>query len=116
MIDHKVCWAGRNPAANLIIPTAFYVAEIQKVAEDQAFLKTSLWPHLQAFHKCENIDHFRDQYPNSECDPIFKMRKVSASHATSSSTDSEEGEWMARGLMDHEVQRSIRPVPYLCSH
>jgi hypothetical protein len=28
MIDHKVCRAGGNPAANLIIPTAFYVAEI----------------------------------------------------------------------------------------
>jgi hypothetical protein len=28
MIDHKVCRAGGNPTANLIIPTAFYVAEI----------------------------------------------------------------------------------------
>jgi hypothetical protein len=42
MIDHKIYRAGGNPAANLIIPTAFYVANIQKVEEDRAFLKTSL--------------------------------------------------------------------------
>jgi hypothetical protein len=44
MIDHKICRVGRNLAANLIIPTAFYMADIQKVAENRAFLKTSLWP------------------------------------------------------------------------
>jgi hypothetical protein len=41
MIDHKICRLGGNPAANLIIPTMFYVAELQKVRDDKAFLKTS---------------------------------------------------------------------------
>jgi hypothetical protein len=46
MIDHKICRLGGNPAANLIISTAFYVADFQKVRDDKAFLKTSLWPQL----------------------------------------------------------------------
>jgi hypothetical protein len=41
MIDHKICRLGGNPAANLIIPTTFYVANLQKVGDDKAFLKTS---------------------------------------------------------------------------
>jgi hypothetical protein len=46
MIDHKTSRLGGNPSGNLIIPTAFYVAELQKLGDDKAFLKGSLWPHL----------------------------------------------------------------------
>jgi hypothetical protein len=55
MIDHKICRLGSNPAANSIIPTAFYVAELHKVGEDKAFLKTSLWPQLWTLYRCEGI-------------------------------------------------------------
>jgi hypothetical protein len=56
MIDHKTCRLGGNPAANLIVPTAFYVAEVQKLGDDKAFLRVCLWPTLQALYKSEDIE------------------------------------------------------------
>jgi hypothetical protein len=46
MVDHNITRLGGIPSANLIIPTPFYVAELQKLGDDKAFLKGSLWPHL----------------------------------------------------------------------
>jgi hypothetical protein len=60
MIDHKICRLGGNPATNLIIPTAFYVVELQKVGDDKAFMKTSLWPQLQTLYRCKGIEQFCD--------------------------------------------------------
>jgi hypothetical protein len=46
MVDHNITRLGGIPSANLVIPTLFYVAELQKLGDDKAFLKGSLWPHL----------------------------------------------------------------------
>jgi hypothetical protein len=55
MIDHKICRLGGNPAANMIIPTVFYVVELQRVGDDKAFMKTSLWPQLQKLYRCKGM-------------------------------------------------------------
>jgi hypothetical protein len=46
IVDHKLCRLGGNEAANLIIPTAFYMEELKKLGDDKAFLRTCLWPQL----------------------------------------------------------------------
>jgi hypothetical protein len=58
MIDHKICRLGGNPAANMIIPTAFYVVELQRVGDDKAFMKTSLWPQVQKLYRCKGMQLF----------------------------------------------------------
>jgi hypothetical protein len=50
MVDHNITRLGGIPSANLVIPTLFYVAELQKLGDDKAFLKGSLWPNLQGFY------------------------------------------------------------------
>ena len=93
MIDHKICRLGGNPAANLIIPIVFYVAELQKVEEDKAFMKISLWPLLRTLNRsCEGIEQFYDIYPKSKCDPIMRMRGTRGIRTTSSSIETVEGE------------------------
>ena len=42
IVDHKPCRLGRNPLGNLIIPTAFYVENMQKLGDDKGFLKGCL--------------------------------------------------------------------------
>jgi hypothetical protein len=59
MVDHNITRLGGIPSANLVIPIPFYVAEVQKLGDDKAFLKGSLWPHLQGFYASRDIDHFR---------------------------------------------------------
>jgi hypothetical protein len=101
MIDHKICRLGGNPAANLIIPTVFYVVELQKVGKDKSFLKTSLWPQLRTLYRCEGIEQFCDLYPESECNPVVRMWGAKGTRATSSNTETVEGEWRVKGL--HEL-------------
>jgi hypothetical protein len=65
IVDHKLCRLGGNEAANLIIPTVFYVEELEKLGDDKAFLRACLWPQLQALSRCKDIDEFRTRYPES---------------------------------------------------
>jgi hypothetical protein len=46
IVDHKSCRLGENPVGNFIIPTAFYMEDIQKLEDDKGFLKGCLWPLL----------------------------------------------------------------------
>jgi hypothetical protein len=92
MIDHKICRVGGNPVANLIIPIAFYVVELEKIGDDKGFLIRSLWPQLQAPYRCKDIDHFHEHFPESEVDNIVKMLAVSRTCAASNNSDSVEGE------------------------
>jgi hypothetical protein len=46
IVDHKSCRLGGNLPRNLIIPTPFYVEDIQKLGDDKGFLKGCLWPVL----------------------------------------------------------------------
>jgi hypothetical protein len=43
IVDHKLCRLGGNEAANLIVPTTFYVEELEKLGDNKAFLRACLW-------------------------------------------------------------------------
>jgi hypothetical protein len=92
MIDHKTCRLGGNPAPNLIVPTAFYVAEVQKLGDDNAFLRICLWPTLQALYRSEDIEQFRERYPESEVEPTVGKANVFRVRPRSTTTDTMEGE------------------------
>ena len=96
IVDHKPCRLGGNPLGNLIIPTPFYVEDIQKLGDDKGFLKGCLWPLLQGFSGCEDITDFRVHYPNSVVDPSVKIQKLYESQGASPSTGNVEGEGTCR--------------------
>jgi hypothetical protein len=92
MIDHKTCRLGGNLAPNLIVPTAFYVAEVQKLRDDNAFLRICLWPTLQALYRSEDIEQFRERYPESEVEPTVGKANVFRVRPRLTTTDIVEGE------------------------
>jgi hypothetical protein len=96
IVDHRICRLGGNSAANLIIPTAFYVAEMQKLGDDKGFLKGCLWPLLQGLYRCKDIKHFRTHYPDNVVDPAVKVQKLCGTEETSASTKTVEGEGTCR--------------------
>ena len=96
IVDHKPCRLGGNSFGNLVIPTAFYVKDIQKLGNDKGFLKGCLWPLLQGLSGCEDITDFRRHYPNNVVDPSVKIQKLYESGATSASTGNIEGEGTCR--------------------
>lgn len=63
IIDSKVGRVERNPDANVIMSTPFYVKWLITLADDKQFLKRYLWPLLEAFHKCKNVADFRSKFP-----------------------------------------------------
>jgi hypothetical protein len=92
IVDHKLCRLGGNEAANLIIPTAFYVAELEKLGDDKAFLRACLWPQLQALSTCKDIDEFRTHYPESVIDPHEEVQDVLRTSPTATTTHIVHGE------------------------
>jgi hypothetical protein len=59
VIDNNMSRVSCNPSANVVISSAFYVAELRKLADDNNFLKSTLWPLLQTFHMSVDINEFR---------------------------------------------------------
>jgi hypothetical protein len=47
IIDHKPCRVAYNPPVNFITPSPFYVEDLQKIGDDQMYLKSTLWAGLQ---------------------------------------------------------------------
>jgi hypothetical protein len=92
MIDHNSSRLGGNPYGNLIVPTAFYVAELQKVGDDNAFLKASLWPQLQSLYRSRDVEHFREQFPESEVLPTVPLLNVMYTGAPSTTSATIFGE------------------------
>jgi hypothetical protein len=92
LIDHKVCRLGGNKAENLIVPTPFYVADLERVGDDKAFLKACLWPQLKQLNECMDIAEFRRFYPECEVVPGLKILRVSPTPSTPTSTDTVDGE------------------------
>jgi hypothetical protein len=92
MIDHNIARLGGNPSWNLIIPIAFYVAELQKIGDDKAFLKGSLWLHLKGLYGSRDNKHFRQHFPNSVVVPSVEVLKVCDIGAPSNSTEHVKGE------------------------
>ena len=48
IIDHHRAMVDCNPAANIIVPPAFYVEEMTKLADDNKYLRLHLWPLSKA--------------------------------------------------------------------
>jgi hypothetical protein len=76
IIDHKACRLACNPSTNVIIPPPFYVDEVQKVGDDQQFLKVSLWLILQRLYGCLDIANFRSHVPNSILESGFEVPRL----------------------------------------
>ena len=51
IIDNKVSRVSYNPSSNVIISFPFYVAELDKLADDKNFLKSTLWPVLDPLNR-----------------------------------------------------------------
>jgi hypothetical protein len=47
IIDHKPYRVACNPPVNVITPSPFYVEDLQKIGDDQMYLKSTLWAGFQ---------------------------------------------------------------------
>ena len=92
MIDHNACRLVGNPSENLIIPVAFYVVELKKLAENKAFLKGSLWPYLDQLYTSRHIQHFWEHYPDSILVSNVGKMKLLEFGATSTTKECMQGE------------------------
>jgi hypothetical protein len=92
MIDYNNSRLSGNPYGNLIVPTAFYVAKFQKVGDDNAFLKASLWPQLQRLYGSRDVEHFWEQFPESEVLPTVPLLNLIDTSAPSTTSATVEGE------------------------
>jgi hypothetical protein len=64
IVDHKPQCVNRNPDANVILATPFYVQELTNIGDDGQFLKTSLWPQLRGLFGSAAPADFEKQCPN----------------------------------------------------
>ena len=61
IIDNKVSRVFCNPSSNVVISSPFYVAELDKLADDKNFLKSTLWPVLETFESTTGTDEFQSR-------------------------------------------------------
>jgi hypothetical protein len=61
IIDNKKSQISHNPGNNVVVSTSFYVAELEKLADDRNFLESTLWPLLQLFLAAADIKEFQRQ-------------------------------------------------------
>ena len=55
-----------NPEANIIIPPAFYVEDITKLADDNNYLRCGLWPILQGLVGSVDVHQQGSVLPNTK--------------------------------------------------
>ena len=58
IIDHIGALVDCNPIANIIIPPAFYVEDLKKLADDKNYLRQNLWPLLESLAGSPNVQQF----------------------------------------------------------
>ena len=77
---------------NVIIPSPFYIENMEKIEKDNNYLKTSLWPLLEGFFASSSIEQFRLYYLQSilELDTIVPKLYEASEH--NGMIDSMEGE------------------------
>jgi hypothetical protein len=92
IIDHKAQRVGSNPSANVIILTPFYVEKMERLGEDQNFLKSSLWPLLQGLFGSTNVADFRSHFPLSFHSPNAPVHRLYEKEETSGFIEELEGE------------------------
>lgn len=59
IIDHMSSMVDCNPNANVIIPPAFYVENMAKLADDNHYLRKQLWPILEHLGASDDVHQFR---------------------------------------------------------
>jgi hypothetical protein len=65
IIDHNWAVVNCNPVANIIIPPAFHVMNMKKLADDKLYLKHLLWPLLESLAGSPNVQQFRSVQPTA---------------------------------------------------
>jgi hypothetical protein len=63
IIDYIGAVVNCNPVANIIIPPAFYVENLKKLADDKNYLKHLLWPLLEGLAGSPDVQQFRSVLP-----------------------------------------------------
>ena len=83
IIDHIGAVVNCNPVANIIIPPAFNVENIKKLADDKNYLRHFLWPLLEKLAGSPNVQQFRSVLPATP-----GVADVTNSHAAGRATRS----------------------------
>ena len=63
IIDHIGAVVNCNPVANIIIPSAFEVENMKKLADERNYLRHLLWPLLESLAGSPNVQEFRSVLP-----------------------------------------------------
>jgi hypothetical protein len=63
IVDSKSCRVLCNCEKNVVISNPFYVKWLRTLADDREYLKCYLWPLLEAFWRCPDVNTFRAKYP-----------------------------------------------------
>jgi hypothetical protein len=110
IVDHYFSRVACNPMSNIIAPNPFYMEHLQKLGEDKNYLKSTLWPMLQAFFDVDNVYDFCRQFPPSA--PVSdntkraQREKLLASHIN--------GCLQGAGTGGPRFILSIVPAPCIC--
>jgi hypothetical protein len=63
IVDSKICRVLGNAQQNVLITSPFYVKWLRTLGNDKQYLKSYLWPLLEAFWRCPDVTTFRAKYP-----------------------------------------------------
>ena len=66
IIDHYRAMVECNPVANFIIPPPFYVDGINKLADDNNYLRHELWPILKGLVDSHDVHNHASVLPNTQ--------------------------------------------------
>jgi hypothetical protein len=61
ILDNNESRVSCNPEANVVITKAFYVADFAKLADDNNYLKSTLWPLLEALYTATDVTDLHSQ-------------------------------------------------------
>ena len=86
IIDHIGALVDCNPIANIIIPPAFYVEDLKKLADDKNYLRQNLWPLLESLAGSPNVQQFRGVLPATDIGVKDVTNSNAAGRTTRSST------------------------------
>jgi hypothetical protein len=81
IVDSKLSRVACNPSTNVLITVPFYVKWLRTLADDKDYLKTYLWPLLEALSCNPNIPSFRAKYPEIGTDCVAHMLDKRRTHS-----------------------------------
>ena len=86
IINHHRAMVDCNPAANIIMPPAFYVEDITKLADDNNYLRFGLWPILKGVVGSVDVHQHGSVLPNTKQAIGDTSRNVQAGGRTTRSS------------------------------